>query len=53
MAEASAKVAVVGPPRVRDTRKQGLVSPFIEHARRKGASAYVGEGLNRWPASHV
>jgi nucleoside-diphosphate-sugar epimerase len=33
--------------------KQGLVTYAINLAREKGASAYVGEGLNRWPAAHV
>ena len=50
---AGVKVVVVRLPQVHDTRKQGLVSPAIEHARQKGVSAYVGEGLNRWPAAHV
>ena len=53
MSAAGAKVVVVRLPQVHDTRKQGLVSPFIEVARQKGVSAYVGEGLNRWPAAHV
>ena len=53
MIETGVKVVVVRLPQVHDTRKQGLVSPFIEHARQKGVSAYVGEGLNRWPAAHV
>lgn len=46
-------VAVVRLPQVHDTRKQGLISPLIELARRKGVSAYVGEGANRWSAAHV
>ena len=53
MSAAGVKVVVVRLPQVHDTLKQGLVSPFIEHARQKGVSAYVGEGLNRWPAAHV
>jgi nucleoside-diphosphate-sugar epimerase len=53
MAEAGVKVVVVRLPQVHDTRKQGLVSPAVEVARQKGLSAYVGEGLNRWPAAHV
>jgi nucleoside-diphosphate-sugar epimerase len=40
-------------PQVHDTVKQGLVSPFIELSKAKGAAAYIGEGLNRWPAAHV
>jgi nucleoside-diphosphate-sugar epimerase len=38
---------------VHDTVKQGLVSPYIEISRAKGLAAYVGDGLNRWPAAHV
>jgi nucleoside-diphosphate-sugar epimerase len=40
-------------PQVHDTVKQGLITPLIRVAREKGASAYIGEGLNRWPAAHV
>ena len=46
-------VSVVRLPQVHDTFKQGLISPLIEIAREKKISAYVGEGLNRWPAAHV
>jgi nucleoside-diphosphate-sugar epimerase len=40
-------------PQVHDTVKQGFVSPFIELSKAKGVVAYIGEGLNRWPAAHV
>jgi nucleoside-diphosphate-sugar epimerase len=45
--------AVMRLPQVHDPVRQGLVSYLIYVAREKGVSAYVGEGLNRWPACHV
>ena len=47
------RVSVVRLPQVHDTRKQGLVTFSIALAREKGLSAYIGDGLNRWPAVHV
>jgi len=52
-AERGARVIVVRLPQVHDTVKQGLVTYAIQVAREKGVSAYVGDGLNRWPAAHV
>lgn len=46
-------VAVVRLPQVHDIAKQGLVSFYIELARRAGVCGYVGEGANRWCAGHV
>jgi nucleoside-diphosphate-sugar epimerase len=46
-------VSVVRLPQVHDTVKQGLITPAVAIAREKGVSAYVGQGLNRWPAAHV
>ncbi len=47
------RVTVVRLPQVHNTEKQGLVTYSIAVAREKGVSAYVGDGLNRWPAVHV
>src|ERR1700677_2069592 len=46
------RVLVMGLPQVHDPVKQGLITYLIAVAREKGVSAYVGEGLNRWPAVH-
>ena len=46
------RVSVVRLPQVHDRNMQGLVTLTIVIAREKGVSAYVGDGANRWPASH-
>jgi nucleoside-diphosphate-sugar epimerase len=46
-------VSVVRLPQVHDPAKQGLITPLIAIYREKGACAYVGDGLNRWPAAYV
>jgi nucleoside-diphosphate-sugar epimerase len=48
-----ANVSVVRLPQVHDTVKQGLITYAIAVVREKNVSAYVGDGLNRWPAAHV
>jgi nucleoside-diphosphate-sugar epimerase len=53
VAEKGTRVSIVRLPQVHDTRKQGLITYAIGVAREKRVSAYVGDGLNRWPAVHV
>jgi nucleoside-diphosphate-sugar epimerase len=53
MTKRGARVSVVRLPQVHDTVKQGLVTYLVATAREKGVSAYIGDGLNRWPAVHV
>ncbi|MCU1390198.1 MAG: NAD-dependent epimerase/dehydratase [Ilumatobacteraceae bacterium] len=41
------------PPTVHGTGDNGFMATIVETARARGASGYIGDGSNRWPAAHV
>jgi nucleoside-diphosphate-sugar epimerase len=53
VAAAGVNVSVVRLPQVHDPVTQGLITLAIGMYREKGVCAYVGDGLNRWPAAYV
>lgn len=53
VAERGVNVSVMRLPMVHDPLKQGIITAFVALARRKGLSAYVGDGTNCFPSAPV
>jgi len=51
--DAGVNVSIMRLPQVHNPFRQGLITPLIEIVREKRVSAYVEDGLNRWPAGHL
>lgn len=53
LALSGVRASVVRLPQVHNTTRQGLLTYAVALAGERGASAYVGEGSNRWAAAHI
>ena len=52
LTDSGVSVSVIRMPQVHDRNRQGFASYLMDHARKHGVSAFVGDGQNRWPAVH-
>ncbi|WP_346891059.1 SDR family oxidoreductase [uncultured Roseibium sp.] len=52
LTDSGVSVSVIRMAQVHDRNRQGFASYLMDHARKHGVSAYVGDGQNRWPAVH-